>query len=442
MSTDTITARVDARFEELRAILEDLVRIPGVSATDPAAVRRSAEAVRDRFADAGLVDCRLLEVDGAHPAVYGELPGPDGAPTVLLYAHHDVQPPGPGWERDPFEPWEEDGRLFGRGVGDDKSGVVMHLASVLAHREAPPVGLKVFIEGEEEIGSGHLPAFLDRYGELLEADVIVIGDSGNWRVGAPSFTTSLRGLVDCVVEVRTAGHAVHSGLFGGVLPDAITVLSRLLATLHHPDGSVAVPGLVARDADPLDLTDDEIRAAADAVDGLELIGTGSLTSRLWHQPAIAVLGIDAPSTSEAANALIPTARARVSMRLAPGQDPTAAMDALAAHLEARADWGAEVTVHRGGAGEAFELGTESAAHEAWATGFRAAWGIEPVEIGVGGSIPFVAAFAEAMPDAAILLTGVIDPTGNAHGPNESVDLDDLRKSCIAQAIALAELGRP
>jgi acetylornithine deacetylase/succinyl-diaminopimelate desuccinylase-like protein len=440
MSEHPLTAVVNDAFDHLVETLEDLVRTPGVSATDPAAVRRSAHQVAGLLEDAGMTGVRLLEVEDAHPAVYGELLGPEGAPTVLLYAHHDVQPPGPGWEGEPFEPRTVDGRLFGRGSADDKAGVVVHLASILAHRDAPPVTIKAFIEGEEEIGSPHLPTFLDRFGDLLAADVIVIADSGNWRVGAPSFTTSLRGLVDCVVEVRTHRQAVHSGLFGGVLPDALTVLSRLLATLHDADGAVAIDGLVASDADPLDLTDEEIRSSAGAVDGLQLIGRGTLTSRLWHQPAIAVLGIDAPPVDQAANALMPSARAKVSMRLAPGQDPATAFDALAAHLEGHAPWGAQVTVTRGGAGEAFALEATGPAYDAWAHGFREAWGVDPVEIGVGGSIPFVAAFSASMPGAPILLTGVTEPTSNAHGPDESVDLEDLRKMCIAQAIALADLG--
>lgn len=439
MDTTAIVDRVDSLFPDLRATLEDLVRIPGVSATDPAAVRRSAEAVREVLAGAGLSDVRLLEVDGAHPAVFGEIPAPAGAPTVLLYAHHDVQPAGPGWGREPFEPAEQDGRLYGRGSADDKAGVIVHLASVLVHADDPPVGIKVFVEGEEEIGSPHLPDFLERYGDLLAADVIVIADSGNWRVGVPSFTTSLRGAVDCTIEVRTHAHAVHSGLFGGVVPDALTVLVKALATLHHDDGSVAVAGLAARDYDPLDLTEDEIRSTVGAVEGLELIGRGSLTSRLWHQPAIAVTGVDAPPVDGAANALMPTARARVSMRVAPGQDIEAATTALMEHLEAAVPWGAEVTIRRNGVGEPSELVTGGPAYEAWTEGARTAWGVDPVEIGVGGSIPFVASFAEAMPGAPILLTGVTEPTSNAHGPDESVDLEDLRRTCIAQAIGLEHL---
>ena len=435
-----ITARVDAIFPTIRQTLEDLVRIPGVSATDPEGVRRSAEAVRDVFTDAGLDGVRLLEVEGAHPAVFGRLEGPANAPTVLLYAHHDVQPAGPGWERDPFEPVEVDGRLYGRGAADDKGGVVMHLATALVHRDAPPVTLKLFVEGEEETGSPHLPQFLERYGDLLDADVVVIADAGNWRVGTPAFTTSLRGLVDCVVEVTTHDHAVHSGVFGGVQPDALTALARVLATLHREDGSVAVPGLVTEDVDPLDLTEDEIRSQVGTLEGVRFLGTGTLTSRMWRQPAIAVLGVDAPSVEGAANALLPSARAKVSMRIAPGQDPVAAMDALAAHLEAAAPWGAEVVVHRGALGEAFALEASGPAYDAWNRGFATAWGTEGVSIGIGGSIPFVASFSEAMPNAEILLTGVVDPTSNIHGPDESVDLGDLRKACIAQAVAIGSLS--
>lgn len=428
-------------FPRIRATLEDLVRIPGVSATDPAAVRRSAEAVAALFADAGVADVSLLEVPDAHPAVFAEIPGPEGAPTVLLYAHHDVQPAGPGWERDAFEPIVEDGRLFGRGSADDKAGIVVHLASVLAFDGAPPVTLKIFIEGEEEIGSPHLPAFLETYRDRLAADVIVIADAGNWAVGVPSFTTSLRGLVDCVVEVRTADHAVHSGMFGGAVPDAITALAHTLASLHHPDGRVAVAGLVADDDTALDYAEADLRQQVGTVAGLELIGTGSLASRLWQQPAVTVIGIDAPTTAEAANALIPVASAKVSLRIAPGQDAAEALRLLGDHLIANAPWGAEVTVHPGAVGEAIAIEATGPAYDAWADAFRTVWDREPVSMGVGGSIPMVAALTDTFPDAAILLTGVGDPTSNIHGPDESVDLDDLERMCRAQILALRAIGR-
>lgn len=444
MHEDLRTA-IDNLFPSLQATLEDLVRIPSISAPDfdAAEVRRSAEAVSGLLSDAGFETVRLLEVEGAHPAVFAEIPAPAGAPTVLLYAHHDVQPVGDlaDWDRDPFEPIEEDGRLLGRGSSDDKAGIVVHLGAVMAHGGRPPVGVKVIVEGEEEVGSTHLGEFLDQYRELLAADVIVIADSGNWRVGQPALTTSLRGLVDCTVEVRTLKHAIHSGQFGGVIPDALTVLARLLATLHDRDGNVAIPGLVYGESDELDLTEDELRSQADTVDGLELIGSGSLTSRMWTQPAVAVLAIDAPSVGNAVNALVPVARAKVSLRIAPGDRPARALSTLVAHLEQNVAWGAEVVVTTGATGEAFALETTGPANDAFRTAFEEAWGRETVNMGVGGSIPFVAAFSEAYPAATILLTGVADPTSRAHGPNESVDLDDVRKGALAEAIALRLLAQ-
>ncbi len=441
---DDLRTRVHELFPQLTATLEELIRIPSVSAPsyDPEPVRRSAEKVADLLRAAGVEGVRLLEIEGAHPAVYGEIPGPPGSPTVLLYAHHDVQPPGPEdeWRTGPFEPFTEDGRIYGRGSSDDKSGIIMHLGAIGAFEGKPPVGVKLLIEGEEEVGSTHLADFLDTYAELLGADVVVIGDAGNWRVGQPALTVSLRGLVACTVEVRTAARAVHSGLFGGVFPDALMVLSRLLASLHDDRGEVAVEGLVATESDPLDLTEDEIRAQMGTVAGLETIGTGGLTSRLWTKPAIDILAVDAPSVAEAINQLVPVARAKVSMRIAPGQDADAAMNALRAHLLDHVPWGAEVTVVSVEKGDAFALNAEGPAYEAWRRGMQEAWGRPPISMGVGGSIPFVAAFSEKLPDASILLTGAGDPTSAIHAPNESQDLSDLEKSILAEAIALRLLA--
>lgn len=443
MHEDLISA-VNADFDQIRGDLESLVRIPSVSAAgfDASQVRRSAEAVKEMLQGGGLHNVQLLELEGAHPAVFGEIPAPPGAPTIMLYAHHDVQPAGPDdlWDSPPFEPEDRDGRLYGRGVSDDKSGVVVHLGAIRAHAGTPPVGVKVFIEGEEEIGSAHLIDFLNAYSNILTADAIVIADSGNWRVGEPALTVSLRGLVDCVVEVRTLESAIHSGQFGGAVPDALTTLSRLIATLHDETGEVAVAGLVSGGSTPIDLNETELREQAGAVSGLTLLGSGSITERLWKKPAIAVLAIDAPAVAQSINALVPVARAKVSLRLAPGQDPAAATEALSAHLLANAPWGAQVTVTPGSSGDAFDLDTTGPAYDAYRQAFAVAWDVEAVEIGAGGSIPFVAAFSERFPNADILLTGTGDPTSAAHGPNESQDLDDLRRSTIAEAIALRLLA--
>jgi acetylornithine deacetylase/succinyl-diaminopimelate desuccinylase-like protein len=439
---EDLASTINEQFASTRRHLVDLVRIPSVSAPgyDPGEVRRSAEATAALLEGAGLQRVQLLELADAHPAVYGEIPAPPGAPTVLLYAHHDVQPPGDGWSTDPFDPVERDGRLFGRGTSDDKCGVVLHAASLAALGGSLPVGVKVFVEGEEETGSLHLEEFLAAHGSSLAADVIVIADSSNWRNGVPSFTTSLRGLVDCEVQVRTKQHAVHSGMYGGVFPDALTALARLIATLHDESGRVAIARLVAEDADPLDLTEEELRLQVAAHDSLELIGSGTLTSRLWRQPALSVLAIDAPRVSEAVNALVPVATAKVSLRLAPGQDPGQAMQALSDHLTSRSPWGAQVTVTPGSSGHAFSLETGGPGYAAFAAGFQYAWGTAPVEVGQGGSIPFVAAFSAAFPEAEILLTGVGDERSRAHGPDESLDLEELRRGCLAEAIALVQLG--
>jgi cysteinylglycine-S-conjugate dipeptidase len=438
-----IPEAVSALFPDIRQELEALVRIPSISAEgfDPAHVRRSAEATARLLERSGL-RTRLLEIEGGHPAVLGVSPAPPGAPTVLLYAHHDVQPTGPVelWESPPFEPTERNGRLYARGAADDKAGVAAHAAAVQAWEGKPPVGVTVFVEGEEETGSDHLAEFLEAYVDLLRADAVILADSSNWRLGQPGLTTSLRGLVDCVVEIRTLDHAVHSGMYGGPIPDAITVLARTLAALHDADGNVAVPGLAAGPADPLDLTEEELRGYAGVRPGMRMIGEGNLTERLWTRPALSVLGVDAPRIAEASNQLVPSARAKVSLRIAPGDDPGRAMEALTRHIEASVPWGAEVRITPGGAGAPFRVDAAGPAFDAFRRACADAWGRPPVDMGAGGSIPFVAAFAETYPDAAILLTGVEDPEGNAHSENESLHLDEFRKVCTAETLFLGYLA--
>jgi cysteinylglycine-S-conjugate dipeptidase len=442
--TDRIRAALDQAYPAVRTDLERLIRIPSVSfrGFDPGEVRRSAEASAEILEASGLDDVRFLEVEGAHPAVIGSRPAPDGAPTVVLYAHHDVQPPGreEDWESAPFEPTERDGRLYGRGSSDDKAGVAVHAAALRAHDGRPPVGVTVFVEGEEETGSENLGRFLERYRHELGGDAIVLCDTGTWRVGQPALTVSLRGLVDCVVEVRTLEHGVHSGFLGGVFPDALSVMVRLLSTLLDDRGRVAIPGLVSGDADPLDLTEDELRAHAATLPGLGQLGQGSLTARMWRRPAVAILGIDAPPIREASNTLVPVARAKVSLRLAPGDDPDRAMDALVGHLESHAPWGARVTVERGAAAKPFAVEPKGPAFDTFREAWEEAFGVAPVDIGQGGTIPFVADFSASYPDASIILTGVGDPDCAAHGPNESVHLDDLYRSCLAEALFLQKLA--
>jgi len=443
---EDLASAVDADFARTRQELEDLVRIPSVSAPDfdAAEVLRSAEAVADLLRESGVSRVRLLEIEGAHPAVYGEVEGPAGAPTVLLYAHHDVQPPGPAeeWASAPFEATERDGRLYGRGVADDKAGVVLHAAAIRAFDGAVPVGLKLFIEGEEEVGSTNLDSFIDEYGDLLAADVVVIADSGNWKPGVPSLTTSLRGLVDCIVEVTTLQTAIHSGQFGGTVPDAVTVLARIISSLHDDEGNVAVAGLITGEAADLGLTEEEFRNQIGVVGGVELIGSGSITSRRWRKPAVSVLAIDAPPISQAINQIVPTARAKISMRIAPGQNPEEAMALLVAHLESAVPWRAQVTITPGATGSPFEVDTTGPATRVFTKALAEAYGADVVEVGVGGSIPIVSALQEANPEGSMVLNGVADTTSRTHGPNESLSLHDLRSGILAEAIALRLLAEP
>jgi acetylornithine deacetylase/succinyl-diaminopimelate desuccinylase-like protein len=443
---DDLASAVHELFPAVKSDLDALVRIPSVSAAgfDPDQVQRSAEATAALLRGAGMEDVQMLEMAGVHPAVFGAIPAPPGAPTVLLYAHHDVQPPGEddGWEGEPFVPFERDGRMYGRGSSDDKAGIVTHVGALRAFDGKPPVGVKIFVEGEEETGSAHLPAFIARFHELLAADVIVIADSGNWRAGTPALTTSLRGLISVIVEVEVLKAGVHSGEFGGAVPDALTVLCRVLAGLHDDAGNVAVPGLVAFESDPLDLTEEELRSQAGVLPGVELIGEGALTSRMWSRPAAAVLAIDATPLAKAINQLIPRARAKVSVRLAPGDDPDRAMKALVEFIESRPAWGATVRATPHESGHPFALtGEADPRMDVFRRAFAEAYGRDTVDMGVGGSIPFVAAFSEAFPDATIVLTGAGDPTSQAHGPNESVDLADLEHAILAEAIAMRLLAR-
>ncbi len=449
--TDTLRTRVREAFPALRRDLEDLVRIPSVSsaAFDKAHVRRSAEAVAALLEGAGLPEVQVLTSTGADgrqsaPAVVARRPGPAGAPTVLLYAHHDVQPPGAdsAWTTPPFEPVEREGRLYGRGAADDKAGVVAHLGALRVLADELSVGVTVFVEGEEEVGSPSFADFLTQYRDLLEADVIVVADSTNWRVGVPALTTSLRGLVDCEVEVAVLEHAVHSGMFGGPILDAPTLLARLLATLHDDAGDVAVAGLAAAPEPTVDYEEADLRADASVLPGVRLAGSGTLTGRLWTKPALSVIGIDATSVAEASNTLAPRARAKLSLRIPPGQDPVEAAAALRAHLEGHAPFGAQVTVHDGELGKPFQAPTDSVAMQVARRAFADAWGTEPVDIGVGGSIPFIADLLEVYPQAAILVTGVEDPDSRAHGADESVHLAELEKVVLAEALLLSRLGGP
>ncbi len=437
----------ERRFDAVLSDLKNLVSIPGIAwdSFDQAELKRSAHAVADLLAAEGFDSLEILPADGnaAHPAVIAHKAAAEGKPTVLLYAHHDVQPPGnlDSWSSEPFTAVQRDGRLYGRGAADDKAAVMAHIGAV---RVLPEVmgedhglGITVFIEGEEEAGSPHFAEFLQRHRERLAANAIVIADSANWEVGAPTLTTGLRGVVGAEVTVRALKHALHSGGYGGPILDGPTLLARLIATLHDDDGAVAVTGLKHAAEPAIDYPEEQFRADAGLLDGVELAGRGSITSRLWAQPAISVTGIDATAVDVASNTISPSARAKVSLRIAPGEDPAVAAESLKKHLIHNAPFGAEVQVEIDEQGPPFSTNTDSDAAQdmLWALG--QAWDREPLEAGMGGSIPFAALLQEAYPEATILITGVEDPDTRAHRIDESLHVEDFRQVILAEALWLA-----
>ena len=440
---------IEDRFASYKSTLIDLAKIPGIAweAFDPAELERSAEAVAKIFSETGIfdfVEIRRAEANGkpGAPAIVAKRAAKAGKPQILLYAHHDVQPPGDEtvWQTSPFDPVEKNGRLYGRGAADDKAGVVAHLAAIETLNAICgtdfELGVTLFIEGEEEAGSPTFRNFLDENQADLRADVIVVADSGNWTVDVPALTTTLRGLVSQVIEVSTLDHALHSGMYGGAVPDAMMATIKLLATLHTDDGSVAIAGLKRTIADQLPYSAEQLRIDAGLLAETQQIGQGSILDRIWTQPALTVIGIDGQSVAMSSNTLLPSVKSKISLRIAPGEDPEQALALLRAHLEANLPFGASISY-----GEV-ELGKPFAADEGgWAKSLAeqalaAAWGTKSVNIGIGGSIPFIADLTEVFPEAQILVTGVEDPDSRAHSPNESVDLEMLKKAMIAESLLL------
>ena len=437
--------RVHDLLPALIGDLEDLVRIQSVSA-DPARlgeVEKSARKTALLLADEGVAAQIVRAHDGAPPAVIGERTGPPGAPVVLLYAHHDVQPENDAadWDSPPFEPVVRGARLYGRGAADDKAGIAVHVGALRALGDDLPVTVRFFIEGEEEVASATLPDLLRQYRDQLAADVIVIADSGNWDIGVPALTTSLRGLVRVDVEVRTLTHAVHSGMWGGLVPDAIMALTRLLSTLWAEDGSPAVAGLVSGPAASVDYPEERLRAESGAAPETNWIGAGPVVERLWTRPAITVTGFDAPKVAGASNTLVPVACARVTIRLAPGDTSANGIARLQEHLERHVPWGAKLTTTVVDKGEPTVLPATGPAYAAARSALAEAWdGTAPVDMGIGGSIPFIAEFQEMFPGASILVTGVEDPDTRAHGPNEGLHLPEFERAVLAEALLLQRLG--
>jgi acetylornithine deacetylase/succinyl-diaminopimelate desuccinylase-like protein len=431
-------AAVDVRklVPDLRRDLEDLVRIPSVSVPgrlgEP--LLEAFELTSRLFADAGVTVGRLDLPDTA-PVVTGEIPAPPGAPTVLLYSHYDVVPAGDEseWRSPPFEPTERDGALYGRGAADTKSNILMHVGALRAWDGRPPVGVKICIEGYEEIGSGALTSYPPTDPDRFRADALVIGDMGSMSPGVPTLTTALRGMANVTVGLRTLESGKHSGQYGGAAPDALLALVRALASLHDEHGDVAVAGLRRNEWDGPEQAEQEFRELATVLDGLPLFGTGGLGARIWSGPAITVVGIDVPSVDGAVNAVSPYARAAINVRVHPEQDAVEAQDAVVEHLRALRPFGIDLDVQRGPTGNGFAAATTGPAYAAARAAWSQAWGAEVVHAGSGGSIPIVSALARALPDAEALLVGTTDGFANIHGPDERLLLSEFEHATVAEA---------
>jgi len=450
-----VSEAVPSGIPSALADLGDLVRIPGIAwpSFDQTQLERSASRVAELAEGTGVFDeVRVLRAaipgtdELGQPAVLATRAARDGRPTILLYAHHDVQPPGADelWETAPFEPTVRDGRLYGRGVADDKAGIMTHIASLRAVREALGddfgLGVSMFVEGEEEYGSRSFAQFLSDNADALRADAIVVADSGNWDSRTPGLTVSLRGNARFTLKVRTLDHASHSGMFGGAVPDAMMATVRLLSTLWDEDGAVAVEGLTAREAPTPEYTEETLRDETGLLPGVTPIGRDSILSRIWNKPAVTIIGIDATSVESASNTLLPEVSVVVSARVAPGQSGEQAYAALEAHLRAHAPFGAELTFSDVDLGDGFLVDTSG-----WAVGLARqamadGYGAEPVDLGVGGSIPFIADLVREFPEAQILVTGVEDPHSRAHSPNESLHLDTFRHAIATESLLLARMN--
>ncbi|GAA0948940.1 M20/M25/M40 family metallo-hydrolase [Nonomuraea longicatena] len=446
MTPDQIESAVAAAMPQAVEDLKRLVSIPSVAfpghPEEP--VRVAASVTEELLRSAGLSHVQQIAVEGSFPAVYGEAPGPPGAPTVLLYAHYDVQPAGDpaAWRTPPFEPTLIDGQLYGRGAADDKSGIISHVTALRVFQGRFPVHIKVIIEGQEEYAGERLEAFVERNPDLLRADAIVVADTGNPKVGDPSVTTSLRGLAAFTVEARTLRESLHSGSFGGAAPDALSALMRMLTALHDDNGDVRVPGLPRGGFLGQGPSEAEFRQTAGVLDGVSLVGSGSLADRLWSSYSITVTGLDVPTVSGAINAVQAAARARVTVRVPPSADPRMALESVTGFLRQVAPWGVQVSFGDFTVGSGFQADSGGKARGALNRAMDRAFGRPPRDVGAGGSIPLVNTLLKQFPAAEILLFGAEDEDAAIHAPNERVNLEELRRVATTEALFLHELGLP
>lgn len=445
---EILRERVEEQMPQLVQELTDLVAIESVGADSDKddEMEESAQFVAGKLHELGFDVSIRTSTDAqgnpGRPAVVGLKKTFPGRPTVLLYAHHDVQPVGDttGWMTEPLVATERDGRLYGRGAADDGAGIITHLGALRALQDSLGVNVVVFIEGEEEISSPTFSNFIAENHDDLKADVIVVADSSVWTEEIPAITASLRGAVTVDVKVKVLDHAVHSGAFGGPIVDAVTAAAQLIAGLHDENGDVAVPGLENGPEWEVDWDEESFVKDTGAVCGLELQGTGSLTTRLWSKPALSVIGMDVRPVAEAANALAPECKFRLSLRVSPAQDAQEAAEMLVAYLESQSPFGAKVCTKVVECGSGFIADTNHEYVQAMHRALSLAWQHESVNIGQGGSIKFIADFNREFPDAAVIVTGIEDATSNAHSENESVSLKVLKNATLAEAIFMAELA--
>ncbi|WP_306356854.1 MULTISPECIES: dipeptidase [unclassified Nocardia] len=457
--TDTAEAEDDPRTAALRAAVRkhmpqakaDLAELVSFkSVADPRQFpaeecRKAAQWVADAFAAEGLTDAGLHTTPDGTDTVVARRAAPAGKPTIMLYCHYDVQPPldDAAWHTPVWQLTERDGRWYGRGAADCKGNIVMHLTALRALREVLgdggfPVGLTLVSEGSEEQGTGGLERFVPQHVDLLRSDTILMCDTGNFAVGVPTFTETLRGNVNVVVTIETLGSPMHSGMFGGAAPDALAALIHLLATLRDEHGNTTVDGLANDQVwDGVQYPPEQFRADATVLPGVELVGSGTPADMLWARPALTVLGIDAPKVVGSSAAIQPTAAARLNLRIPPGTDPGQALRLLTAHLKRHTPWHARVTIETEGVGAPFTSAAGGPARTAMEAALAAAYGRPATTEGQGGAIPLCNVFADTYPDAEIMLLGVEEPKCLIHAPNESVDPTEIEHMALAEALFLA-----
>lgn len=442
--SEALRQRVHHLLPRLKAELAKLVRIPSISfpgyPEEPG--HEAAASVAALFRSLDRLDVRLIEVPGEPPVVFGDRPAPSGAPTVMLYAHYDVQPEGDveQWLSPPFEAVERDGRMFGRGAADDKGGIICHYGALHALGDDLAVGVKIVIDGAEEIGSPGLCKYIARNRALFAADAVIVGDGGNVACGQPTLSTSTRGLAVVDIDVETLTGPRHSGLFGGPVPDALVALSRMIATLHDARGNVAVEGLESDQYGGLELEKDAFVEEVGLLPGVDLIGDGTIAEHLFTKPSVSVIALEAPSFAGAANVVIARARARISARLAPGQDAVRAQTALVEHLESVAPWNVKARIDRGVAMSGFRARVDGPAYSVARDALREAFGVPAVQVGRGGGMPVQAVLHRALPGAEIFQWGLDEPGARPHAPNESADLLELEHFTLTEALFMTGLA--